>query len=137
VGSHVFVGLTERTNPEAVLQLRALLGSGYTVTPVEVSGVLHLKSACTALDDKTLIIDPTHVDKRALAGFDLVEVPPNEGYAANSLALGGCVVVSEGHPATRELVAAVGKRGGFEVVELGMSEFRKAGGSLTCLSILL
>jgi dimethylargininase len=133
MGRRVLVGLGERTNAEAVLQLRALLGERYTVSPVEVSGVLHLKSACTPLDDRTLLVDPTRVDTHALAGFDLVEVPPEEGYAANCLALGGRVVVSSGYPGTRERVAAYG----VEVVELDMSEFRKAGGSLTCLSILM
>jgi dimethylargininase len=45
-GTDVFVGLSTRTNAEAIAQLRALLNPhGYTVKAVEVRGCLHLKSA--------------------------------------------------------------------------------------------
>jgi N-dimethylarginine dimethylaminohydrolase len=42
-------------------------------------------------------------------------------------------VVSDGFPRTRVLVESRG----FPTEALDMSEFRKCGGSLTCLSILL
>lgn len=131
-GDRLFVGLSERTNAEAVQQLRYFLGDEYAVMPVEVRDVLHLKSACTAIDAETLLIDPTKVDPVAFDGFELIEVPEGESYAANCLAVNGAVVVSAGFPRTSELVASTG----YEVIELSMSEFRKAGGSLTCLSIL-
>jgi dimethylargininase len=139
VGKTLYVGLTERTNPEAALQLETIAGpAGFRVTTLRVRGVLHLKSACTPLDEDTVLVDPSKVDARAFAGCEVVEVPREEGYAANCLSVNGTVLVSEGGFArTRDLVAAWGAHRGFEVVGLEMSEFRKAGGSLTCLSLLL
>ncbi len=134
----IFIGLTERTNMEAVRQVEAIAGPrGFTVTPVEVSGVLHLKSACTWIGDDTLLIDRRRADAAPFAGCRLIDIPGEESYAANCLAVNGVVVVSAGFPRTRDLLAGEGARSGFEVTELGMSEFRKAGGSLTCLSVLL
>lgn len=138
-GRRLFVGLTTRTNAEAVQQLRYSLGDDFDVTPVEVRGVLHLKSACSRLDDHTVLVDPACVDARpfSAAGFDTVEVAPGEGYAANCLSVNDTVVMSSGFPRTRDRVAGVVSSRGMKVVDLDMSEFRKAGGSLTCLSILL
>lgn len=136
MGGRIFIGLSRRTNAAAVDQVRTVAArEGIAVTAVAVGGVLHLKSACTALDDDTLLIDRRHADPSAFAGKRLVDVPADESYAANALALGDTVVVSAGFPRTRDRVASA--LSGVDVVELGMSEFRKAGGSLTCLSILL
>jgi len=138
VGRRLFVGLSGRTNAAGVEALRAVAArEGVEVMPVAVTGVLHLKSACTAIDDETVLIDTRHADRSAFAGLRLVEVDADESYAANALALGSAVVVSAGFPHTRDRVAAAVAGAGVRVVELGMSEFRKAGGSLTCLSILL
>jgi dimethylargininase len=136
VGNRLFVGLSERTNTEAVQQLRYSLGSDYLVTPVEVHGVLHLKSACTHVGGDVLLVDSGSVDPAAFGGYATVAVPPKERYAANCLWVNETVFVSSGYPHTLDLVAGLGERHGFRVVELEMSEFRKAGGSLTCLSIL-
>lgn len=137
VGQRLFVGLSERTNAEAVQQLRYSLGDTWQVNPVEVRGVLHLKSACTHVGGGVLLVDPRHVDPEAFGGLSTLAVPPEESYAANCLAVNDTVVVSAGYPRTRALLAELGNRLGFSIVELDMSEFRKAGGSLTCLSILL
>jgi dimethylargininase len=136
VGNHLFVGLTERTNTEAVQQLRYSLGERYPVTPVEARGVLHLKSACSRIGRGLVLLDPDAVDPEAFQGIETVAVPGDERYAANCLAVNDTLLMSAGHPHTRELLAGVGKSRGVRLIELDMSEFRKAGGSLTCLSIL-
>ncbi len=54
----VFVGLSQRTNRDGIAQLRHLLGPyGYDVRPVEVSGCLHLKSACSYLGNDTVLLN--------------------------------------------------------------------------------
>jgi dimethylargininase len=137
VGNRLFVGLTERTNTEAVQQLRYSLGERYPVTPVEVHGVLHLKSACSSIGPGVVLLDPDAVDPDAFRGLRTIAVPRDERYAANCLAVNDVVLMSAGHPRTRELLAGVVEEYGLRLVELDMGEFRKAGGSLTCLSILL
>jgi dimethylargininase len=91
--------------------------------------VLHLKCVCAPLGDDriTLAEGPLHVDDVAI-----VRVPAEESYAANVLAVGDRVLCAEGFPRTRDALAAAG----FHVTALATSEFRKADGALTCLSVL-
>src|SRR4051794_26235276 len=64
-GRRVYVGLSTRTNSEAVAQLTgALLPHDYAVIPVEFTGCLHLKSAVTQVDAETLLLNPDWVDIR-------------------------------------------------------------------------
>jgi N-dimethylarginine dimethylaminohydrolase len=67
---------TDRTNDDGIAQLAALTAPfGYTVIPVNVRGCLHLKTAVTALDDGTVLINPQWVDAEALAPFLHRQVP--------------------------------------------------------------
>ncbi|MEW6286975.1 MAG: arginine deiminase family protein, partial [Chloroflexota bacterium] len=51
VGKHIFVGISTRSNDEAIRQLQQLLnGYGYTVTGIPLRDCLHLKSAVTRVD---------------------------------------------------------------------------------------
>jgi dimethylargininase len=57
VGRDIFVGLSSSTNACAVDEFERILGPfGYSMIPVNVTGGLHLKSACTALNDETLLV---------------------------------------------------------------------------------
>src|SRR3954463_16725792 len=56
VGRTVYVGRGGRTNAEGIRQLRRHAAiAGRTVVPVRLHGVLHLKSAVTALPDGTFV----------------------------------------------------------------------------------
>lgn len=133
-GQRVFMGISSRTNAAAVEQVRRVLDSHvYDVIPVPVRDVLHLKSACTAIGMDTVVAAPGMLDEALFDGLRLLHVPADEAYAANCLDLGTTVVVSEGYEDARRVI----EYAGFPTTAVGMSEFRKAGGSLTCLSILL
>jgi dimethylargininase len=98
-----------------------------------VQGCLHFKTACTALDDKRLLVNPAWLDPSALRGFDLVRVPAEEPWAANTVRVGASVCVAAGHAHTADLLGGLG----FDVRTIDLSEFAKAEGGVTCLSILL
>lgn len=133
IADRLFVGVSERTNAAALERLGEIVEpAGVSVTPVEMTGILHLKSGCTWAGNDAVLISSQYVDPGAFKGYRQLEVPPEEGYAANCLTLGDVVVVSGGYPRTRELL----EESGFETIALEMSEFRKGWGSLTCLSIL-
>src|SRR6185295_13904653 len=52
VGRSIFVGESARSNREGIGQLRERVAPfGYEITPVSVTGCLHLKSAVTALSE--------------------------------------------------------------------------------------
>src|SRR5262249_11855322 len=56
LGKTLFVGRSSRTNAEGIAQLRDLVsGSGYTVSAIDVHECLHLKSAVTAVGERTLV----------------------------------------------------------------------------------
>lgn len=132
-GRTVFVGLSTRTNALAVGEMRRILGPlGYQVKAVEVRGSLHLTTACSALDDETLLVNPRWIDLEPFAGFRVLAVPEDEPWAANTLRAGDAVCVEARAPRTLELVRGVSE----EVEVLDISELRKAEGSLTCLSII-
>jgi dimethylargininase len=134
VEDRVFVGLTARTNLEAVNQIKRILkDSSFDVVPVKVRNVLHLKSACTYLGNDCVILSKGNFDTDVVQGLRKVVVPQGEEYAADCLAVNGTVLMAKGHPKTRRLI----EEEGFPVKELDVSEFRKGDGALTCLSILL
>lgn len=133
IGSKVFVGLSRRTNMDAVRQLREIVQNhGFEVTPVKVSKVLHLKSACTYLGDNHVLVAEGRFDLNVLKGYSKIIVPKGEERAADCLSVNGTVLVAKGHPKTMKLI----EKEGFAVKELDISEFRKGDGALTCLSIL-
>jgi dimethylargininase len=134
LGRRIFVGRSSRTN-DAALGCLAQLGRrfGYEVTPIRVRGCLHLKTACTALPDGRLLVNKAWIDPAPLAAQGIVEVPPTEPWGANVLAVGDAVIIEASHAATAELLDHVGYR----VQRTNLSEFSKAEGGVTCLSLLV
>ena len=127
----MYIGLSTRTNLRALQALSKLTSK--KVTPVAVTKGLHLKSAATYLGNNLLIIDPARVDASNLKHFDWIEVSESESYSANCLALGNTVLMPAGFPNVRDKIHAKGR----ETIELEMSEFEKADGGLTCLSLII
>jgi dimethylargininase len=83
IGKKILVGLSGRTNAQAVEQLAQILRPfHYHVAPVNTKGSLHLKSACTAIDDETLFVNPDWVDLDELKNFKLIHTPPDEPVSA-------------------------------------------------------
>jgi dimethylargininase len=133
VGRKLLVGLSTRTNRAGVNALEAVVRRhGYEIVPVPVRGCLHLKTACTALPDQRLVINPAWVDVSALREFELVAVPEAEPWAANVALVGNAVCVAADNVETGGVIRALG----FEVHTIDLSEFAKAEGGVTCLSIL-
>lgn len=134
VGRSVFVGLSSRTNREAVRQLRSIVASdGYTVCEAAIEDCLHLKSAVTALNDDTLLMNPRLVNPQAFAGFEIIEVDPEETMAANALRLRDRIIFPSAFPRT----AARLRSNGFRLTTVDASELAKAEGAVTCCSLLV
>ena len=127
----VFMGLSRRTNREAVDFFRSRLDR--KVVPVPVTQSLHLKSAATYLGKKIIVADELKVDTSAFSGFEIIQTGPNEQYGANSLAVGDRVILPAGFPKLSQIL----RDRGFEVFQVGMSEFEKADGGVTCLSVII
>lgn len=133
LGRDFYVGISSRTNDEGFSRFAAVVrGFGYRATPIEVKGCLHLKTAVTALDAETLLVNPSWIDAAALPRVRKLVVPHDEPFGANALVVNGVVHLSAGWKRTRELV----EESGFSVTPLDMSEFEKAEAGLTCLSLI-
>lgn len=134
VGKRAFAGRTGRTNDAGIAQLRAALSPhGYTVEALDVTGCLHLKTAATALDDLTVLINPQWIDRRALTGLDVMEVDPTEPMGANVVRVGAALLYGGAYPRTLARLEARGYR----PVCVDASELAKAEGAVTCCSLVL
>lgn len=134
LGRQIFVGLSTRSNQDAVNQLNELLGEfGYTVTGVALHGCLHLKSAVTRVDEKTLLINKNWVNAKHFEKFGRIEVDPSEPYAANCLPIGDSILYPTAFPKTRAKLEARG----YQVVSVEVDELAKAEGAVTCCSLIL
>jgi dimethylargininase len=134
LGKNIYVGLSTRSNPEAIRQLNDLLcGYGYTVRGVELQDCLHLKSAVTRVDNRILLINKNWVDTSHFVNFDLLDVDPSEPYAANCLPVGDSIIFPTAFPKTR---ANLEERG-YKVLTVDVSELAKAEGAVTCCSLIV
>jgi dimethylargininase len=144
-GDHFFIGLSQRTNPEGAAQLarwlaeRGLESSVIDIQKSSNSGLatrdsppmLHLKTGLSWLGGRRLIAWPEVAKHEALRGWEVLEVPKGEEYAANCIRVNDTVLVALGFPKTALLLRGLGH----EVAELEMSEYRKMDGGLSCLSV--
>lgn len=129
----LYVGLSARTNAAGIEQLRAIVEPyGYEVRVVEVTGCLHLKTACAYLGGRTMLVNRQWINSKTLSGFDLLNVARDEHWAANVLAVSDIVFIADGFSLTRALVEARG----FETRAIDISELQKAEAGLTCLSLV-
>lgn len=131
VGDTIYVGRSARTNEDGIARLTDVFPRLRVVTVWLPAGVLHLKCVCSPLgDDRILLaqrsLAPTTFDAR------VIEIPADETYAANAVAVGSHVIVAAGFPRAHDALT----HAGFTLHAVPTSEVRKADGSLTCQSLL-
>ncbi len=132
VGTHFFIGISDRTNMDGAKALGNILesyGNSWVTIPVEAG--LHFKSSVNFVGKNTLLVTEEFSNHKALDGFDKIVVDRAESYAGNTLLINERLLIPKGFPKTFEKLASLG----FEMIALDMSEFQKMDGGLTCLSI--
>ena len=134
LGKNIYVGISTRSNAASIKQMRELLDNyGYTVTGVEMHDCLHLKTAVTQIDEKTLLINPKWVDNFHFKDFDWIIVDPSEPFAANCLPVNGHIIYPTAFPKTRAKLEARG----YKVQAVNVDELAKAEGAVTCCSLII
>jgi dimethylargininase len=137
IGRTLYMGQGTRTNADGIAELGVLAAPlGFEVVAVPLGPSLHLKTAVTALDDGTVLVNRRGVDPAVFDGMAVVDVDPAEPFAANVLRLPGALVVNAAFPATRRIVEAHARTRGIDVRAVDIGEFGKAEAGLTCLSVL-
>jgi dimethylargininase len=133
IGRRIFVGESARTNASAIEQLTAAVRPlGYAVTPVRVTGCLHLKSAVTQVAADAVLVNRHWVAAESFDSLTLVDVDEGEPHAANALSVRGRVIYSSAFPATRRRLESLG----IGIVPVDVSELAKAEGGVTCCSLI-
>jgi dimethylargininase len=134
-GTHFFIGISLRTNPEGARQLAGfLVQEGYTFDFIDVRavpGILHLKSGLAYLGENTLVVINALAAHPAFQGYRLLCTPPQEDYAANCVRVNAAVLLAQGFPRTQALL----EQAGYHPLPVDMSEYQKMDGGLSCLSL--
>jgi len=133
-GPLLFVGLSTRSDAAGARILAELAAREHLeVRTIPVAAGLHLKSAVTLVDERTLVLHDGALDPAPFtaAGLDVLRVA--EPVGGNVLALGRHLLVSADAPATAALLAARGHA----VTRVEVGEFHRGDGALTCLSLRL
>lgn len=133
IDRHVYVGLSSRSNEHAVKQLSDhLMAHGYRVTGLHLGECLHLKTAVTALDNKTVLLNPDWIDRALFSEYNIVEVDADEAFAANVVRIGDALLYASTFPKTQKLIETMG----YPVTCVNMSELAKAEGAVSCCSLI-
>lgn len=133
VGRTLFVGLSGRSNRGGIEQLSTLLAPyNYRVVPVAVHGCLHLKSACTCLEDGTILANRAWMDTAPFAAYRILDVAPSEPSAGNTLSVNGTVLIPSAFPATAKIL----EQAGYSLRTLDISELMKAESAISCSSLI-
>lgn len=133
VGKKVFIGLSLRTNTQAIKQIKEIISDyGYSVIIAPIDNCLHFKSAVTVVSDNTLLINPDWVDRKVFGEMDIIEVDPTEPSAANALLIGDSVIFPSNYPKTNSIL----QNRGIRTKCLDISEVIKAEGAVTCCSLI-
>jgi dimethylargininase len=134
VGKRIFVGASQRSNAGGAQELAELVEPfGYSVRRVGLRDCLHLKSASCPLPDGSILANPEWLaDVGEFGGLSVHQIAREEPFAADVATIGETVIMSETNPRTADIVRSLG----FQVRATALSEFEKAEGGVTCLSIL-
>ena len=127
----IFVGLSSRTNEEALAQLARL--TGREVIGVRTHGALHLKTAITRVSPDTLLVNRDWVDVTPFAGWTLLDVDPDEPFGGNAVLLRDTLIYPTAFPKTRARL----EQHGLQVRTVDADELAKVEGGVTCCSLLV
>lgn len=127
----IYVGRSERSNEDALAQLRKL--TGREVIGVDLHGALHLKTAVTRVSRDTLLVNREWIDVAPFGGWTLIDVDPAEPFGANAVLLDDVVI----YPAAFSRTRAKLESRGIRVRTVHADELAKAEGGVTCCSLLV
>ena len=129
----VMIGLSCRTDRAGAVALVACLAQlGRHGEIVETpKGVLHFKTACSLLDEETILCTPQLAESGVFDGFRKLITPAGEEAAANALRVNDVVLVGSGFSRTIEMLDGLG----YKVVPVPTSEIGKIDAGLSCMSL--
>lgn len=132
VENHFYIGLSKRTNEDGAAQMITILNKyGYSGSAIFMKDMLHLKTGVAYLENNNLLAFGEFLHEDEFKSFNIIEIDPEESYAANCIWVNNYVLVPKGFPKTRDKIL----NAGYQIIEIDVSEFRKLDGGLSCLSL--
>jgi dimethylargininase len=130
----IAVGRSRRTNEPGIAALAAFAAPlGYDVVPVDIPAwALHLSTAATLVGSGLVIGAAEVLAQPHFRNLDRIAVPDDQRFACNVWACDRFVIAAGSWPVHREL-----ERRGIEVRPTDLTEFNRADGSPTCLSLVV
>jgi len=132
VGSHFYIGISERTNQQGAQQVIDILGkNGMSGSVVGMKDMLHLKTGLAYLEKNNLVAFGEFLDKPEFQKFKILQIDADESYAANCIWVNDKVLVPMGFPKAQATI----ENAGYQIIAVDVSEFQKLDGGLSCLSL--
>jgi dimethylargininase len=132
VGTHYYIGLSERTNKSGANQVIDILNQhNLSGSTLKLKKVLHLKTGVAYIENNNLVACGEFIHHHDFQKFNFLEIEDNESYAANCVWVNDRVLIPKGYPNARQTI----EMAGYETLELDVSEFKKLDGGLSCLSL--
>jgi N-dimethylarginine dimethylaminohydrolase len=135
-GDMLLVGTGFRANVASCEELSDALSIDVIPLRLVDASFYHLDMAFLSIDSETAFYYPaafsknsTNLLKRIVKNLYELTKEQADAYAANSYVTGNTVIVQSGIPGFKEKLEELGKK----VVEVDVSEYRKAGGGIHCL----
>jgi dimethylargininase len=133
LGECYYIGISARTNEAGGEWLTARAEErGCRGRFIPVSDSLHLTTVVTPISPDTIIGTEEILSFFLDDGVTKIPVAPGETAAGNVLAVNGTVIVPAGCPKTTAKL----EKAGFKTVTVDVSQYARADGALTCLSVL-
>ena len=128
-----FIGLSARTDQAGAENLAAILAASGLATTILTPppGVLHLKTACSLIDEETVLATSAIVHSGLFRNYRVIEAPEDEAGGANVLRLSDRVLMGSGFPRIAALLEAHGAR----PVPLQTTAISMIDAGLTCMSL--
>jgi len=118
VGSHFYIGISERTNENGAEQvIRFLEKYGLSGSKIRLEKTLHLKTGVAYLEHNTIVACGEFLVKEEFLNFNILEIPEEESYAANCIWINDKVILPKGYPIAREII----KDAGYPIVEVDIA----------------
>ena len=135
----IYIGLSDRTNAEAIGHLQNLLKKQFDIIPIDFkSKYLHLDCVFNIVSPELALIypdalKPEHIDLFK-SRYELIEVSEEEQFTlgTNVLSIGYKKIISL--PVNKKVNEELRKRG-FEIIEVDITEIIKSGGSFRCCTL--
>ena len=130
------VGVSKKTAHEGIKQIQKKLDLDLPIKPIERHWdyMVHLGSGLSYLGDDYLLATEFFKDYKFLKKYNVIWAPKNEPNGANVVRLAdGCLIADSRSPYTCWQLQELG----WEVETVDLSEYNKASGHISCLSINL